>query len=130
MSVARGANNRLREQRLVRRITHSWRVAKIDPARIVDLERLGHHVIAALEAPVRRIEWVFKKWRFGKPRGEMRIRGHAHAVRPRMRREYKVVLLRHDDDAAQARDAADERGIGLQHVHAAAAHEIAQLMNL
>ena len=45
-----------------------------------------------------------------------RIGDEAHAVRPCVRREDEIVLLRHQGDAPEPRGAADKRRVRLEHV--------------
>ena len=84
-------------------------------------ERLGEHEVAPLQAPFRRVERELEERRIGEARHQVGVGRHSHAVGPGVRREDEVMLLRHDRDAPQSGDAADERGIRLQHVDAAAA---------
>ena len=76
-------------------------------------------IIAPVDVPFRRIVGKFEERRIAEARRQMRVGDDAHAVRPGVRREDEIVLLRHRGDAAQAGDAADQRGVGLQHVEAA-----------
>src|SRR5580704_7293835 len=106
-SVATRPDERARQHRLIKRVTHSWRIRKIDPALAIHRKRLSHHEIASLQAPIRWIKWVLEERRVRQSRRQLSVRRHTHAIRPGMRREHDVLFLRDMYDASQPGNAPD-----------------------
>ena len=75
--------------------------------------------VAAIKAPLGRVIREFEERRVGTTTAQVRVGRDAHAVGPRVGREDKIVLLRHQGDTTAPGDAADEGHIRLQHVEAA-----------
>ncbi len=91
-------------------------------------QELGHHVVASVHIPYGRIIGKFEERRGTQARREMRVGDDAHAIRPGVRREDEIVLLRHQRDATQTRQAAHQRSVRLQHVEATLDDQIAELI--
>src|SRR5579872_37828 len=121
---------RFREPFFVKVVAHAGPIIQHDISVRADLQGFAHHVIASIHIPFGRIVGIFDERRVGEAGGEMGVGDDADSIGPSMRREDEIVLLRHQGDAAQAGQAADQSGVRLQHVEAAFGDQVAEFVEL
>src|SRR5665648_465441 len=123
-------DQRLRQPLLVELEAEAGGLAEQDPAVAVDVERLPHRIVAALQAPLRRVVGELEVRGPRETGREVGVGNHADADVPGVRREHEVVLQRHDGHAAHPGDAAGPADVGLQHVEAAAVDQVDVVVQL
>ena len=105
-------------------------LAQHDSALAVDTQRLAHREIPPVEVPFGWIVGEFQEGCIRDPGRQMGIGQNPDAVGPGVGREDQVMVLRHGADPPQPRDAADQRGVRLQHVECPFDDEVAELVEL